>query len=723
MKIKKQNIQSSVRDGLGLTIPLLLLIPALLFSNQLYGILGKNNYVTIHLMVEIFIIIASFTIAIQAWLIFPYILSNHRLYIGALFLSVGLLTLIHTLSYKGMPFFIKDSSAYSATWFYMIERLTQALGLLLILTSKPKKIHFMQRRITYSLACLYTFVWIFLIYSPYGPLPHLVIERIGTTPLKNSLQYLAIMLQCLTLLFLWRNFHKDRRQNTVIIVASVYLILGDLMFTTYQSVYDIKNFMGHFFQLSGFYFLMRTFYSTSVEKPFQSLMETQKQLKKSEENLHYMAYHDELTKLPNSRFLTEKLSTELSMPKTKKAILMIEIDRLKSINESLGHSFIDLMLQEVATRLRASLPPDLFISQIGRGEFTILLHSVKDHEDVVQVCKQIQKGMKKPFQLQHFLLNITLNIGIAVYPKHGTNQEELLKHAQVAMHEAQKATERYVFYHSKMGQQLIERLVLEQDLHYALDNGEIHLEYQPQINLRTGSIDSVEALVRWQHPEKGLISPAAFIPIAEETGLIVPIGEWVLETACRQAKQWHNEGISHIGVAVNLSTGQFFQQNLVEMVEDILARTNLPPHYLELEITESMTVDTNHMTDILHDLKQLGVKIAVDDFGTGYSSMYYLKKFPIDCLKIDRSFVRNVQSNHHDDVLISMMISMAKHLELKVVAEGVEETGQLSFLADRDCDIIQGYLFSKPIDPEELSANFDTIQKKVLSITQLKEVV
>jgi predicted signal transduction protein with EAL and GGDEF domain len=284
-----------------------------------------------------------------------------------------------------MPFFIKDSSAYSATWFYMIGRLTQALGLLLILISKPKKIHFIQRTITYSLACLYTFVWIFLIYSPYELLPHLVIEGVGTTPLKNSLQYLAIMLQCLILLYLWRNFNKDRRQNTVIIVASVYLILGDLMFTTYQSVYDIKNFMGHFFQLSGFYFLMRTFYSTSVEKPFQSLIETQKQLKKSEESLHYMAYHDELTELPNSRFLTEKLSIELSMPKTKKAILMIEIDRLKSINESLGHSFIDLMLQEVATRLRTSLPPDLFISQIGRGEFTILLHSVKDHEDVVQV--------------------------------------------------------------------------------------------------------------------------------------------------------------------------------------------------------------------------------------------------------------------------------------------------------------------------------------------------
>ena len=402
--------------------------------------------------------------------------------------------------------------------------------------------------------------------------------------------------------------------------------------------------------------------------------------------------------------------------------MMIEIDRLKSINESLGHSFGDLMLQKVADRLRDSLSGDLFISKMRGGEFTIILRSVEDEEDIIKLCKQIQELMKEPFQVQHFLLNVTLNMGIAFYPDHGESEDELLKHAQVAMREAQKVTERYLFYRSEMEQQLVERLVLEHDLHYALEKGELYLEYQPQVNLSTGRIYAVEALVRWKHPEKGWISPAEFIPIAEETGLIVPIGEWVLETACRQAKQWHEEGISDIGVAVNLSIRQFFQQNLVQMVEDILVKTNLSPHYLELEITESMTMDTNHAIGILHDLKRLGVKIAVDDFGTGYSSMSYLKDFPIDCLKIDRSFVRNVQSNDHDGALISMIISMAKHLQLKVIAEGVEEVDQLSFLVERDCDIIQGYLFSRPISPAELSANFDEIQSNVFSITGLDEL-
>ena len=319
--------------------------------------------------------------------------------------------------------------------------------------------------------------------------------------------------------------------------------------------------------------------------------------------------------------------------------------------------------------------------------------------------------MKEPIHIQHFFIKVTINIGISIYPNHGENEDELLKHAQVAMGEAQKVSERYMFYRSEMDQHLEERLVLEHDLHYALEREELYLEYQPQVDVSTGRINSVEALIRWKHPEKGLISPATFIPIAEETGLIVSIGEWVLRTACRQAKKWHEEGILHIGVAVNLSIGQFFQQNLVQIVEDTLVKTNLSPNYLELEITESMTMDTSHAIEILHDLKRLGVKIAIDDFGTGYSSMSYLKDFPIDCLKIDRSFVRDLQSNSHDKALISIIISMAKHLNLKVIAEGVEEVGQLAFLAERDCDSIQGYLFSRPISPEELSVHFNEIQK------------
>ena len=704
--------------GLKLVLPFFLLVLVLLFDHQLYGVFGERNYVTIHLMIEILIIISSATIAIQAWLIMPYVLSNRRLYVGALFLALGLLEIIHTLSYKGMPFFLKESSTYSASWFYMVSRLTQALGLLLILSTKPKKVHSMQRWIVYSLAGLYSIIWAFIIYQPYIQLlPNLVIEGVGTTLLKNELQYLAILLQFILIVYLWKSYKNSPTEYAVIIMASLYLILADSMFTTYQSVYDIRNLFGHLFQLVGYYFLLKALYYSSVEEPFESLLKTQKKLEDSRESLHYMAYHNELTGLPNSRYLKEQLTKELQSQGRKKAILMIEIDRLKGINESLGHSFRDLLVKKVSVRLRESLPKELFISKMNGGEFTILLDSIEDKEDIIKVCKQIQEAMEEPFQIQHFLLKVTSNIGIAIYPNHGEREEDLFKHAQVAMREAQILTERYQFYHSEMDQHLEERLVLEQDLYGALEKGELQLVYQPQVNVKTGRIHSAEALIRWKHPQKGFISPVTFIPIAEETGLIVPIGEWVLETACKQAEKWHGEGIN-IGISVNLSIRQFFQQNLVQIVENTLVKTNLSPRYLELEITESMTMDNKHAIEILHNLKQLGVKIAVDDFGTGYSSMAYLRDFPIDCLKIDRSFVQNIDTNHHDKALISMIISMAKHLELKVIAEGVEEVTQLEFLAERDCESIQGYLFSKPIPPEEFSSKFEEIHQQTLSITQ-----
>lgn len=267
-----------------------------------------------------------------------------------------------------------------------------------------------------------------------------------------------------------------------------------------------------------------------------------------------------------------------------------------------------------------------------------------------------------------------------------------------------------------MSKGIADRILLEQDLHNALENQEFYLDYQPQVNLKTGTIESVEALVRWRHPTRGFIPPDVFIPIAEECGLIIPLGKWILETACMQAKTWERQGLPQMKVAVNLSLGQLFQQDLVEMVEHILQRTNLEPKFLQLEITESMTMNIDQMTQLLHELKALGIQIAVDDFGTGYSSLSYLKDFPIDCLKIDRTFVRNVPNNPNDEALVSMIISMAKHLRLKVVAEGIEEVEQLSFLIEGGCDYIQGYLFSKPISPQQISETFSELHRHVENV-------
>lgn len=683
---------------------------AIIYQESLYGIFGESNYLSIHVLMEIFIVVVSFTIAIQAWMMFPHVLSSYRLWLGALFVSIGMLEVLHLMSYKGMPVFITESSPYKATWFYIVARVTQALGLLFIISRKDRIISSKWRWIAYFLGIVYAYIWSVIIFNPSQILPPLVIDGVGTTVLKNSLQYTAIILQILCIVILIRKLNRNSKEtlNIMLLVASVYLIIGDSMFTSYKSVYDISNFMGHVFQLAGYYFLMRAFYHTSVEEPFLKQKEAKSQLR-------YIAYHDDLTKLPNGRFLKERLEGELKeRPELKKAIMLLDIERFKAINESLGHSFGDLVLKEVGQRLKQFLPSQLVITRLGGDEYTLLVPTMESKEEIVSICKQIQNVMNQPFQIQHLTLNVTINIGISIYPEHGRDETELLKRAHIAMNEASKDVQRFKFFHRNMDKQLLNNLVLEQDLHKALANNELFVMYQPQVDLRTGKILALESLVRWQHPERGLISPAEFIPIAEATGLIIPIGEYVLKESCRQLKVWHRNGLPPIGVSVNLSTRQFFQQNIVEIVKNILIETELSPHYLELEITESMTMDVKNAISILQDFKKLGVNIAVDDFGTGYSSLHYLRDLPIERLKIDQSFVRDVMEDKREAAIISMIVSIAKHLQIEVIAEGVEHMEQLLFLKEHGCHQIQGYFFSRPLLAKDVTIQFQNIQEQAM---------
>ncbi|MFJ7949896.1 EAL domain-containing protein [Lysinibacillus sp. NPDC096418] len=706
---------SLYKQGLQFLFFSIILLAIIVFwSDEFYGIFGEDNYVTIHLLIEIFIIVVSLTIAIQSWLISPYLLSSTRLYLGALFLTIGLLEIAHSLSYKGMPFFITESTPYAATWFFMMSRLFLAIGLLIILSFKEKKINNSYRWIIYSCSLCVTIACIILVYSQL--LPNLINEGSGPTLLKNSLQYAAVFIQVVLLLFLMSHFKVAPRRIFLLVGGSIYLIVSDILYTTYNDVYDIKNFTGHIFQLSAFYIFFRAIYYSSIEKPFQQLIETQKHLKKSQEEMQFMAYHDDITNLPNERYIMEALKKKIYIDQSKKAILAIEIDRLTTIKASLGKTYADQMLAMAAKRLQRELPEKYILSISREDYFIVYIDEVKNPQYLKQLGKQLQEAMTEPFRIQHFSLNGNLNIGIAFYPTDASTEEELLMHAKNAMNDASKIPARIMHYDPSMSNGMTEKLILENDLHSALDNDELFLEYQPQIDLKTGEIIAVEALVRWQHPEKGWISPGTFIPIAEESGLIIPIGQWILKTACHQVKQWDQEGLPPLKVAVNLSLGQLFQQDLVEMVQEVLTNTKLEPQYLQLEITESMTINIDHMTAVLRNLKELGITIAVDDFGTGYSSLSYLKDFSIDCLKIDRSFVQKIQSNSTDEALVAMIISMAKHLQLKVVAEGIEEVEQLAYLKASNCEMVQGYLFSKPIRPIILQGNFQEIQSNAKGI-------
>jgi EAL domain-containing protein (putative c-di-GMP-specific phosphodiesterase class I) len=314
---------------------------------------------------------------------------------------------------------------------------------------------------------------------------------------------------------------------------------------------------------------------------------------------------------------------------------------------------------------------------------------------------------------------VSVTIGGVLYPSHGNDGDELLKHANMALMEAQQQHVPFQMYQPSMDGKAFDRLVLENHLHYALQKNELRLVYQPQVDIESGIIQGVEALIRWHHPNYGSISPAQFIPIAENTGLIIPIGEWVLRTACRQLKQWHDQGLTSLCMAVNLSTRQFYSQDLLETVQGILFETGISPEYLELEITESIMMNMEQAAKTMKELKQLGCKIAIDDFGTGYSSLNYLKHLPIDRLKIDQSFIRDLGEDEQDDPIVSTIISMAKHLQLDVIAEGVETAEQRNVLQKKRCTHVQGYLYSPPLEPDHFFEQWGQLQQKAKTLSPI----
>ncbi|MDO8893121.1 MAG: EAL domain-containing protein [Sulfurimicrobium sp.] len=431
-------------------------------------------------------------------------------------------------------------------------------------------------------------------------------------------------------------------------------------------------------------------------------------MKESESRLDHLAHHDPLTSLPNRLLLNARMEHALARAhrgNTLLAVLFLDLDHFKNINDTLGHPIGDLLLQEVAQRLTHCVREEDTVSRLGGDEFTILLEDLEDSRFASSIAQKIIAVLAESFMLQGHEVFVTCSVGISIFPADGGDITTLFKNADSALYRAkEQGRNNYQYYTEELTIRAVERLTMENDLRHALQRNELVVHYQPQVDLYNGRIIGMEALLRWQHPEIGLISPNAFIPLAEETGLIVPIGEWVLRTACARLKAWMDEGLPKIRVGVNLSSRQFNQNNLDEVVAAALRDTGLPPDCLELELTERMIMlDAESTITILHKLRALGVQFSIDDFGTGYSSLSYLKRFPIDRIKIDQSFVREITSNPEDAAVSQAIISLSHSLNLKTIAEGVETAEQQEYLRTLQCDEIQGFHFSRPVPEQEMS--------------------
>ena len=430
------------------------------------------------------------------------------------------------------------------------------------------------------------------------------------------------------------------------------------------------------------------------------------ELQYAKEQLNYLSYYDHLTNLPN-RLALRELFKQVKFTKTEKGqlitILCLSLDRFNQVNENLGYEFGDLLLKAVAQRLKACVSLQDKVVRLDAEQFAIILTTTQYKKDAVKVAQTILENLSQTFNISGQEIFITTSIGMALYPRDGTMIEPLLKNANTAMLQARRqGGNQYQFYSVAFNIGTSDRLALQTSLRYALEREELEVHYQPIVSLKTGRIVAAEALVRWRHPEKGMILPSKFITVAEETGLIVPIGEWVLQKACQQIRAWHTTGFESLRLAVNLSGRQFNELELRQKIVQIIGKTGFNPQLLELDLPESLLVQNVEIAiRRLNGLKTLGLKIAIDDFGTGFSSLLYLQQFPFDILKIDQCFIHNLVDKTNQAAITEAIIQMAKKLNLKVIAEGVESQNQLSFISRHQCDEMQGYLFSRPVTASE----------------------
>lgn len=684
-----------------------LLIVWLLPANSLLKTAGHWFPTWLHSCMELLAIVVAALVFSISWHSYRSEQAGNLSLLACGYLAVALLDSAHLLSYHGMPDFITPSSVEKAIDFWLAARLSEALVLLGVALRAWRPLTHPQQRYQWLAATLGG-VALMVYLRLYQPqlFPRMFIEGQGLTPLKIVMEWLVIgLLACAAVGLLRRREQPFDRQGLLLAVG--ISILSELCFTAYRNSHDIYQLLGHAYKVLACLVVYRVVFVSSIQQPYIQLISEISERRRAEQQVETLSFYDNLTGLPNLDLLrdrTSKALSTLSRDAQQVALLYMDIDGFKDVNDSLGHACGDTLIRELGSRLQGLLRSSDTLCRATGDEFVILMPDVENAESVGLLAERILNGLQRPFLLHGHLQTISLSLGAAVAPHDGQDCETLLRNAETAMYQAkQDGRQTWRFFDSTMNQQALARLQLLNDLRQAIAQHQLQLYFQPQIDLASGRLSGVEALVRWQHPVRGMISPAEFIPAAEESRLIIPLGEWVLRQACAQAASWQRQGLVLPQVAVNISAIQLQHGHLEESVLQALADSHLPASLLELEITESSLVDkTEQVIDSLKRLKAMGVNLSIDDFGTGYSSLAYLQTLAVDKLKIDQSFVRDLTLNQDNRAIVSAIVQMAHTLGLACIAEGVESQDIAAALHRLGCQQAQGYLYARPLPADEL---------------------
>ena len=637
----------------------------------------------------------------------PQHLSNPVLACG--FLAIGLLDLAHMLSYKGMPDLVTPASPEKAIAFWLVSRFVLAFSLLTVAWRLCHRKFVLPRALLLVSALgLVALVVLLQLFQP-QLWPRTFIEGQGLTRFKVITEWLIIALLSMAAWRFWRARETEESGYfNGMLAATLISILAELCFTAYASVNSFYSLLGHAYKIASYGFIYQVVFVSSVRAPYDRLAVEMNERLAAQKRADHLTYFDCLTGLPNLSLLEDRTRQAMAAALKLKgavAVLYVDLDHFKMVNDSFGRAVGDEVLCTTATRLRQALPEGAVLARAGGDEFVVLLADLADAEGASAIAQLVLDRFAEPLVVQRQQMVMSTCIGVAVGPGDGMDFSCLLRNAEMAMYKAKEAGRRtWCYYNAALDAEMRGKLYLINGLRAAIDRGELFLEYQLQLDLASGEVVGAEALVRWHHPQWGQVAPGRFIPAAEQSGLIVPIGEWIIQEACRQAARWRAEGLNIPRVAVNIAAIQLHKGTLEETVALALEQTGLPASALELELTESSLIEqTEQVMVTLARLKALGVALAIDDFGTGYSCLAYLRRLSVDTLKIDRSFVNDLPTED-GHAIVAAIIHMAESLGLGTLAEGVEDEQTAAKLRRLGCVQAQGYYYARPVPPTALPA-------------------